>query len=307
MLIRWRAVRGKLIHEAGGETYELGEISTLGRSRDAVVPVGDPRASRQHALIRRQPDGYWFFDLGSSNGSYINERRVTTAQLLRNDDVVRIGDCEMRFEGSIPVVDAAMDTLSHQTLIGVRSRDAVILVSDIEGFTALSEQLAPDELAPVIGSWYSAVGRVLDGHGATVDKFIGDCVLAYWMDTSVPVRREALRAALALQRVAEEVERAHEATLGRVGLAFRTGAAIHLGPVAYGAISAGEFTLLGDAVNLAFRLEALTREYDRRVLVSGDFLAGWETGAGHCEPCGRRQVKGRSEPVEVFAAVSIPD
>jgi adenylate cyclase len=295
-----------LIHDAGGGSFELVEITTLGRSRDAVVPVGDPRASRRHALIRRQPDGFWFFDLGSSNGSYINGRRVTTAQLLRNGDLVKIGDHQLRFEGGAQPGDAWCETQSHLTLIGARSKEALILVSDIQGFTALSELLAPEELAPIIGSWYSAVGQALDEHGATLDKFIGDCVLAYWLDTSIPARMEALRAARAMRRVAEQVQRAHCETLARVGLAFRTGAALHLGSVAYGAISAGEFTLLGDAVNLAFRLESLTRELDRPVLVSGDFLASWEAGMALCDPCGPRQVKGRAEPVEVFAAERAP-
>jgi len=296
-----------LIHDAGGESFELVEISTLGRSRDAIVPVGDPRASRRHALIRRQADGFWFFDLGSSNGSYINDRRVTTAQLLKNGDLVKLGDHQLRFEGGAPSVDRSCETHSQQTLIGVRTKDALILVSDIQGFTSLSEQLAPHQLAPIIGTWYSAVGQALDEHGATLDKFIGDCVLAYWLTTSIPARMKALRAARAMQRVAEQVQQAHQETLARVGLTFRTGAALHLGPVAYGAISAGEFTLLGDAVNLAFRLESLTREFDKPILVSGEFLTAWEAGKALCDPCGSRQVKGRTEPVAVFAADRAPD
>ncbi len=300
-------MKGKLIHDAGGETFELQEVSSIGRSRDSVIPVPDPRASRRHALIRRQEDGFWFFDLGSSNGSYLNGRRVTTAQLLKNGDLVTIGDHQLRFEGSPPVKSDSSATLSNQTLIGVQSRDALILVSDIQGFTSLSEKLGPDELAPIIGSWYAAIGQVLDEHAATLDKFIGDCVLAYWLNTSIPARLAALRTARAMQRVAEKVQSDHHEVLDRVGLTFRSGAAIHLGPVACGAICAGEFTLLGDAVNLAFRLEALTREFDKPVLVSGDFLASWEAGRALCDPCGSRHVKGRAVPVEVFAVERSPD
>jgi len=300
-------LNGKLIHDAGGETFELQEVSSIGRTRDSVIPVPDPRASRRHALIRLQEDGFWFFDLGSSNGSYLNGRRVTTAQLLKNGDLVTIGDHHLRFEGSPPVKSDSSATLSNQTLIGVLSRDALILVSDIQGFTSLSEKLAPDELAPIIGSWYAAIGQVLNDHDATLDKFIGDCVLAYWLNTSIPARLAALRTARAMQRVAEKVQSDHHEVLDRVGLTFRTGAAIHLGPVACGAICAGEFTLLGDAVNLAFRLEALTREFDKPVLVSGDFLASWEAGQALCDPCGSRHVKGRAVPVEVFAVERAPD
>lgn len=299
-------LNGKLIHDAGGEFFELGEVSSIGRSPDSVVPVAEPRASRRHALIRRQDDGFWFFDLGSSNGSYLNGRRVTTAQLLKNGDRITIGDHHFRFESGTPAGTGSSGTHSSQTLIGVQAEDAIILVSDIQGFTELSEQFAPDQLAAIVGSWYAAIGRVLETHGATLDKFIGDCVLAYWLNTSPPARLAALHAALTMQQVAETVQRDHQETLARTGLAFRTGTAIHLGPVACGAIIAGEFTLLGDAVNLAFRLESLTREFDKLVLVSGEFLASWDAGRAFCEPCGSRQVKGRHGPVEVFAVMHVP-
>ncbi|MFT4549825.1 MAG: adenylate cyclase [Verrucomicrobiales bacterium] len=300
-------MEGKFIHDARGEFYDLGELSSIGRSTDSVVPVADPRVSRRHAVIRRQDDGFWFFDLGSSNGSYLNGRRVTTAQLLKNGDIVMIGNHQLRFEGSLLSANDSSHTESVQTLIGVQSKDALILVSDIQGFTSLSEQLSPDELAPIMGSWYAAISLVLDEHGATLDKFIGDCVLAYWLNTSTPARLAALQAAWAMQRVADEVQRNHREALARADLTFKTGAAIHLGPVAYGAISAGEFTLLGDAVNLAFRLESLTREFDKPVLVSGEFLTGWEIGQTLCDPCGSHQVKGRTEPVEVYTVERAPD
>jgi adenylate cyclase len=291
----------RLIHDAGGEVFELVEVTTIGRSRDAVVPVGDPKVSRHHALIRQQEGRYWFFDLGSSNGSYLNGRRVTTAQLLKNGDLITLGDHQFRFQEATTSLDASRQTHAQRTLIEARSQDALILVSDIQGFTTLSEQLSPDALAPIIGSWYSAIGQVLEEHGATLDKFIGDCVLAYWLNTSFAARMESLRTARAMQRVAELVQRDHRETLARIALNFRTGAAVHLGPVACGAISAGEFTLLGDAVNLTFRLEALTRELAKPILVSGEFLHSWEAGKALCQPCGRHQVKGRGEPVEIFA------
>ena len=82
---------GKLTNEDTGEAFELKEVSSVGRSRDSVVLVPDPRVSRRHALIRAQEDGYWLFDLGSVNGSYLNGRRVTTAQLLKTGDVIKIG------------------------------------------------------------------------------------------------------------------------------------------------------------------------------------------------------------------------
>ena len=90
-------------------------------------------------------------------------------------------------------------------------------------------------------------------------------------------------------------------------MTFRTGVAVHRGPVAYGAISAGEFTLLGDAVNVVFRLEALTRELGKPALISGDFLSDWEEGQTYSPHKGSHNIKGRSKPIEIFCLERAPD
>jgi phospholipid/cholesterol/gamma-HCH transport system permease protein len=69
-------------------------------------------------------------------------------------------------------------SISQRTIADVRSRTVILLVSDIQGFTAISEKLTPDQLGPIIGSWYSRTESILNRHGANLDKFIGDCVLA---------------------------------------------------------------------------------------------------------------------------------
>lgn len=262
-----------------------------------VVP--DPRVSRRHALIRRQEDGFWFFDLGSVNGSYLNKRRVTTSQLLKPGDLVTIGSHTYQFAGS--GLDESQLDDADVTLVDVRSRDAILMVCDIQGFTTLSEKLTPDQLAPIIGSWYALTEQILETHGATLDKFIGDCALAYWLETGEDTRLTALQAAHAMQRACDEVQERHEAVLREAGAEFLSGTALHVGPTAYGSFSSQEFTLLGDAVNLVFRLESLTRELGERVLVSGELLDSWGQGQKLCRGLGSHEVKGRKQPVEVFA------
>ena len=302
-----RALNGKLVNRETGEVVALVENSSIGRSTRSLVPITDPRVSRRHALIRWQEDSFWLFDLGSSNGSYLNGKRVTTAQRLRNGDLITIVDHNLVFEGhSNPTEGDTALTVADQTIVDVRPHDAIILVGDIQGFTSLSERLAPAQLAPIIGTWYAEIERVLEEHGATLDKFIGDCVLAYWLDTSPRARLAALRTAHAMQSVCDEVRDTHQQILEKIGLTFQTGTAIHLGPTAHGAFAAREFTLLGDAVNLTFRLEGLTRQLDKRVLVSSSFLKSWDAGHAFCKPCGSHPVKGRTEPVEVFSLETPP-
>ena len=293
---------GKLHDDASGEVFTLSELSVIGRSRESAVPVPDPRVSRRHAMIRRQHDGFWYFDLGSVNGSLINGRRVTTSQLLATGDEIRIADHRFRFEGGHrPDAGDFEASISDRTIADVRSREVVLLVSDIQRFTAISEKLSPDQLAPIIGSWYARTEAFLERHGATLDKFIGDCVLGYWLGTSTANRLNALQAAHAMRRACEDVLNEHRAVLDPLGLRFGSGATVHMGPAAHGAFSSREFTLLGDAVNLAFRLESLTRTLDQHVLVSADLLAGWDAGRAFCRNLGSHPVKGRDQPVEVYA------
>jgi adenylate cyclase len=299
-------LKGKLINDSAGESFELFETSSIGRTRESAIPIADPRTSRRHALIRRQNDGFWFFDLGSSNGSMINGRRVTTAQRLKEGDLIQIGNHQLRFQGGLREGETFDTTLSDHTLVEIQSRDVILLVSDIQGFTDLSEKLAPEQLAPIIGTWYAETERALETHGANLDKFIGDCVLAYWLDTSPASRLAAVKTAVAMRQVCQRVNETHQATLATLGLSFQTGAALHRGSAAYGAMSASEFTLLGDAVNLAFRLESLTRDLGKEILVSAEFLHTWEEGHALCESCGSKQVKGRAEPVEVFSLERSP-
>jgi adenylate cyclase len=291
-----------LRNETTGEVIALGEVTVIGRSRECGVTVADPRVSRRHAMIRRQADGYWFFDLGSINGSSINDRRVTTSRKLVTGDRILIADHRLRFDGVDPISPLPdFASMAEHTIAEVRLQTVVLLVSDIQGFTPLSEKLAPEQLAPIIGSWYERTQTILDRHGATLDKFIGDCVLAYWLGDAVEQRLAALKVAYEMQHACREIEEKHRKALEPTGIRFGSGAAVHVGAAACGSFGSRNFTLLGDAVNLTFRLEALTRVLGEQVLLSSDTLAGWAEGAAICHSLGRHVVKGRAQEVEVFA------
>ena len=257
-------------------------------------------------MIRRQDDGdYWYYDLGSSNGSYINDQRVITTRKLSSDDTIRICDHEYSFDsgtdtrGKIRVRHDSLDA----TISEIRTIPVVILVSDIKGFTKISEKLLPDVLAQTIGSWY----EVLSDFGATVDKFIGDAVLAYWMDVSPETRVRALDGARALRTACERISGQQSETFAEHQLSLESGIGLHLGKVAHGQMGQGTFTMLGDAVNITFRLESLTRLLKRDILVSEEFLSGWEEGYRFCRHEGSHIVKGRTTPLEVYSVEGLQD
>lgn len=292
----------RLVSVADGTEVILPETAILGRKAGSTLQLQDERVSRRHAMIRRQEDGeYWYYDLGSFNGSYINNERVTTTRQLENGDVIRICDFEFRFE--MPDPDAPMTPEPGE----LQLIPMIILVSDIKGFTRLSEVIPPEELAQAIGSWYSYCDQVLSEHGAAIDKFIGDAVLAYWTDTSPNARKWALSAARYLRESCDLIHEEMKWTFERHGMQFSSGVALHLGEVSWGLLGQGGLTMLGDAVNTTFRIQALTRTLGSDVLATGDFFRGWKEGLKHARALGPQALRGRQAPVDVYAIESAPE
>ena len=289
------------------ETLELGPVSIVGRSSECQVIIPDPRVSRRHAMVRKQDGGFYLFDLGSFNGSYLNGARLTAARQLRHGDIISFADHEFHYteSGSSQSLQNT-DDFGGSTIALIRSTPVVLLVSDIKGFTALSEELEADDLAQIIGGWYSDCELILSEEGATLDKFIGDCVLAYWTTVNTDSLRAALRAANRLLDSCERIYDARPDVFAKIHRRFEIGVALHTGKVAYGGMSQVEFTLVGDPVNLTFRLESLTRELESNVLLSGAFIKELPEIRNHCKNLGVRSIKGRARGVAVYALESFP-
>ena len=300
-------MKGTLENLKTGEIGELRSVSIMGRSAECNVMIPDPRVSRRHAMIRKQDGGFHIFDLGSFNGSYLNGVRVTAARQLETGDIINLADHEFRFDQEGGDSTQKIEDIGGSTIALIRATPVIILVSDIKGFATLSEKIPPDELAQIIGSWYGDCETILAKHGATVDKFIGDCVLAYWTEVSEKTMMASVQAAKELFESCKKIQSQKGSVLEEIGSKFEAGLALHTGKVAYGGMSQGEFTLVGDPVNLTFRIEALTRDLGHNMLVSGDFVKGCPGIRDHSENLGVQQVKGRAQGVEVFAVTTFPE
>ncbi len=300
-------LKGILTNAITRESTELLPVSMLGRSPECNVLIADPRVSRRHAMIRKQEDGFWFFDLGSFNGSYLNGSRVTAARKLVNGDVLEFAEIQLRFEQEGDGAEKGDDDFGASTIALIRSKPVIMLVSDVKGFTMLSENIPPDDLAQIIGGWYANCELIMSKYGATVDKFIGDCVLAYWTEVGPDQRRAAMCAARDLMKACDDIYAERRELFDEAGVAFGAGLALHLGKVAYGGMSQGEFTLLGDPVNLTFRLESLTRQLGHSVVASGDFVRDWKEARNYCKNLGMHTIKGRSQGTEIWAVESFPE
>jgi adenylate cyclase len=297
---------------ASGDVFELGDFSLIGRNDGVTIRLQDSSISRQHATIRREDRDFWIVDLGSANGSYVNNVALTAARVLRHGDRVQLGTAVLIFQQQ-DAVDAGAFSPDAKTTVSIvspqpqKNVEATLFVADLRGFTRLSALLTNGEVADLLREWYADCNAILKRHGASIDKFIGDCVFAYWHGKDPDIRIRAVQAARALRDAEHEpISPTRLLLRERHNLSLDCGIGLHVGPVAIGAMGKGINTAVGDAVNIAFRIETLTRVVGRSTLVSTAFLEGWDEGRRHFDSCGFHFVKGPAEAIEVFAPRAIP-
>jgi len=275
-----------------------GALLTIGRERGNDIVVEDKLISRRHAVIRRLgPSDYYFMDIGSSNGSFVNRRRITVATQVHDGDVLQVGNLCMTFNHDSVEDSLIMDAveLERTTLVQTTEvRQITILVADIRGYTRLSESVAIGTLTRLMSNWFREVSECIEGRQGTVDKFIGDCVYARWENDETPAVtvRHALGAACDIAEITARIGKEFPG----VGDRLRVGAGIHTGRAAVGI--GRDATALGDAVNVAFRLESATKELGTDVVISESSYA--HLPAQYFSGSARTiNVKGKNEPVTV--------
>ena len=242
-------------------------VLTLGRDKNSDIVIIDLLASRNHAMIRRlgQSD-YYLIDSGSSNGSFVNSHRVAIPRLLKSGDRIQIGGSELIFEQDHKEEDA-MDTISMEETIISDSpviRQITVLVADIRGFTSLSESVNIRTLTRMMTKWFHSVTDVITSHGGIVDKFIGDCVFARWEFDANEANSviKALQAAIDINEVTEELN----TNSAEISEKLHIGVGINTGVASMGI--GQDATALGDAVNIAFRLESATKVLGTDIVMS---------------------------------------
>jgi len=230
----------------------------------------------------------WAYYFTGALLEYLRERRA------RRQAVQLFG----RFLNPV-VVNQLMERGETVESLSGKHHQISVLFSDIRGFTSLSETRPPQEIVELLNRYFSKQVAVVFKHGGTLDKFIGDCIMAFW-GAPIADERHAQRAvacALDMQRALLEFR----AELGAAAGEFDVGIGIHSGPAVVGFIGAQqkiEYTAIGDTVNLASRVEGLTKGV-ARILVSTETAALSGTQFRFV-PRGSVKVKGRAQEVELL-------
>jgi class 3 adenylate cyclase len=230
-------------------------------------------------------------------GQYVGVRRAYYARLRERALLAKA------LASYLPTEVAAMIERSPGALSLQEELDATVLFSDIRGFTTFAERLAPREVAEVVGRHLAAMSEVVVAHGGTVDKFAGDAVMAvFGAPRPLPGHpAHAIRCAIQMQRRQSELnEEGWPFDLPPIGI----GIGVNAGTVFAGTVGASrrEYTVMGDAVNVAQRLQSVAKAGE--ILVSE--LALRHAPGIAAEPVEPMFLKGRRQPVSVFRVVVRP-
>jgi adenylate cyclase len=261
---------------------------SIGRAALNTLILDSPKVSRLHAIIHLENIGsFWLVDLGSSNGTILNKRRIHQPVQLRDRDQIIIGGKVFTFHQSRATSGKPRTTHPLLTLQEkIEDRPCWLLVADIKDFTPLSRQLMSNELATLVSSWIATCKEVIESHDGAVNKYLGDGILAYWHDdenaaTNIVTVIAALKKA--------QVRPPH----------FRF--VVHFGLVAIGGVSSmREENLMGSEVNLVFRLEKLVASLGEACGISDTAFAKLKELLP-CRPLGDHELKGFDGKHGLFA------
>ena len=279
----------------------------LGRGSQCSIVLEDDLVSRNHAMIQRtESSHYILIDMGSRNGSFVNGRRISMPVRLRNGDQVTLGNAQMVFHDPRQAANQSIPDLGEEeaTVCQLKQCLVSVLVVDIRGFTVMSQQMEESLLCQLTGSWFSEAYRIMDRHGSSAQKYIGDAVMAVWQH-----RTKGNEAAeiLEILRALSEFAAVTADLSAKFGLpeGLKIGAGVNTGIATVGNTGThgvADYTATGECVNMAFRLESATKSLQADLCLgkkTSDFLRQWPRAEAYLKEH-EVELKGYDEPVATY-------
>ena len=206
--------------------------------------------------------------------------------------------------GKVISPEVAAELLQRGVALGGEEREVTVLFSDLRNFTGICESLSPHDMLEILNHYFTRMAAIVEKHGGIVDKYVGDALMAlFGAPVTYPNDADrALKSALEMVEALDELNRHwHERGLPTI----EVGIGVHTAVVVAGNMGSEtrlNYTVIGDGVNLASRLEGLTKtpEYQARIIVSSATLAR-ATDQYQTRPLGEVAVKGRQHATEIFA------
>jgi adenylate cyclase len=202
-----------------------------------------------------------------------------------------------KFHGS----SVAEDLINNDIGVGGQNKEVVVFFSDIRGFTSFSEKRNPEEVVAMLNEYFGVMVGIINRHGGVVDKFIGDAIMAIWgaPKTSDKDSHMALRACIEMRKGLAEL---NEKRIARGEPPIMIGMGLHAGRAISGTIGSDErmeYTVIGNTVNTASRIEASTKAFGSDLLISDDVVA--RVGEAFItDYAGAAEVKGRSDALKMY-------
>jgi adenylate cyclase len=206
----------------------------------------------------------------------------------------------------LPAAASASDAHAQPAYLAGQERTIAVLFADLRTFTGIAEQKLPYDLVFLLNSYFAAVGEAITAAGGTVDKFIGDGVMAlFGIENNPEVGcRQAIAAAHSMVR---EIEALSESLAVDLPVPLKIGIGVHSGPAVVGRMGYGSsihLTAIGDTVNVASRLQDLTKEYSCPLIIS-EQVANYARLNVSALPRHEITVRNRREPLAIFAVEDV--
>jgi adenylate cyclase len=205
-----------------------------------------------------------------------------------------------------PDVVKALMAHPERAGLGGDTRHLTVMFCDLRGFTTLSAQLSPHEITAVLNRYFTCMTDAIFAHGGTVDKFIGDAVMAFW-GAPLPDAEQERHAVLAAQAMREALADLNVELAEQGKPPLRLGIGIHSGQALVGNMGAASrlsYTAIGDTVNVASRLEGANKAFGSEIMLSAETAKGAPDLP--LRPLGAIRVKGRPEPLDVLTVCDQP-